>query len=289
MKDITIDNIMAEMESTFKGDVAKGLIDKGTIIREVILGLKKFGTNISCKKDTVVEVKNGKAKLPQTFQRLCAAYLCCKVGYHHEPQHKDILIQDREWTERTERNREWNTCAPCCTTEKDVYIKERKFFRINIPCDYYYNQPTLLKLSEHMDKDACAEDCRNSVSTPCKDEISIKKSTLYTNFKKGSVYLVYYATPSDEKGLPIIPDLADGELWEYIFARLKYKHIEQKVLCGDGAGVTNLMPFYKAEMKEQYVIADSAIKMGNISQKHMNSLKYMQQQFMCRYDFLPKV
>ena len=179
--------------------------------------LKKLGAATFKEEDAFIKVKDGKAKLPDDFMYLYAAYKCG----HGSGETKSKNFQNEDLFEHD------ITCeivkrSAACTMEFDCggqgdkiiqKIRIKRYVNDTAHSDYEYHHPRLLKLSPNV-KSKCVDDCVNfSHHHHCHkhDEITITNGTILTNFNDGHIYMQYYAFPYDEDGLPMIPDVLEVE------------------------------------------------------------------------------
>ena len=107
-----------------------------------------------------------------------------------------------------------------------------------------------------------------SIGSSGYDSFDVRDNKFVTNFRNGSVYLIFYATDYDETGNQLIPD--NYRILEYIEKFLKFKVFE--TLCNQ----TNDETFNqllqkkqeaKAEADEAFIMADIEIKKETVYDK----------------------
>ena len=149
------DSFIAEILADFRKFEDAGLIDKASMYRDLEIALKRFGNTVYEINETVIEVKNGKAMLPDNFCALYIAYLCEPLGYSSSKKIEKHHLQDSNfYIERTERNLKWDSCDPCCVEEHEKVITEKLFFK-DLEVDFHYKNPILLKLGKSFNKNSC--------------------------------------------------------------------------------------------------------------------------------------
>lgn len=102
-------------------------------------------------------------------------------------------------------------------------------------------------------------------------EISINKRTLYTNFEKGNIFLVYNGYEEDEDGFLLIPDTEEGWLKNYLTAMVKKNIIETVLANSDNT--TNeqfLYTLYAQQAQDAYVKAMGEMKLKRVLQGMKN-------------------
>ena len=201
MEKITLDEFIAEIESTFKIYADTNDIDRVLIKTIVINELRKFGKNICDKREAIVDIKNSQALLPENFKSLI---LALKLTPNEELDCKDntekrLIIERQhienpaEWTTTT-RDYFVNYCESKIVTEKVYAYNER--------VDKFYT-PHFLSLYKGFSNSSLDTNCLNlhpSIRDSYSDKISITNRTLRANFREGKIYIQYNSLPEDEDG-----------------------------------------------------------------------------------------
>lgn len=269
-----IDSLIAEIEKSMSQYKTAGLIDKADLYRWTNLALKNFGQSICTLTEKVVQVKDGKAFLPEGFHSLHFAAHCSPKGYYVSNNHRPGIISSNIWRERVERKLEWDSCEPCCTTESETIISEDIYLDDNL-ITFYYQNPVVLKLGKAFKKDLCTNECKNRLVKESPYEINIVGTTLQANFNNGYIYIQYYGLEQDEKGLPLIPDTPKRKVEVYIEYHLKKKLLEQLLLNGDDVNLINMLSYYSQQERIEYPLAMSDAKFQTLN---YNSYKKLAQQ-----------
>lgn len=260
-----IQSLIAEVKADLSKYSDAGLLDENSMYRDILLGLKKFGNDIMVMQDIIVDVKNHKAILPDSFYSLKLAALCEPIGYKRKVETHD-LQSSLMYRERTEKTKEWSECDNCCETNTDKVIVENIYSNSSKIAEFYYGSPTLLGLAPSFDKNMCAKDCRNKIIKESIFQISITGQTLHTNFKEGKVYMVFNGLPTDEEGEIDIPETRNMTVEEYLEYRLKEKISERLIGNGDaGSGLRELYPTYIQKSRETLRAASNSLKMKRLT------------------------
>ena len=225
MEKVSLEQFTAEIETSLSNYAESNDIDRQSIKTWVIQALRKFGKDICEKNETVVEVKNSRALLPETFKSLTFAVkvktkpftdeeskqLVSEKKYIQNPAVYDILSGDYIV----------NYCQTYITTEQTYTNVE--------PTKFYGYE--LLALAPHINKNTIDVDCFNLHSSIASkpNEINIINRTLNANFKEGYIFLRYNSLPSDENGEPAIPVLSNGAILEYIENNCKWRIAENLI------------------------------------------------------------
>jgi hypothetical protein len=263
----SVEALIAEINSDLSKYADAGLIDENSIYRDIVKGLKKFGNNMMELQETVLEVKNYKAVIPEGFYSLYLAYLCKPLYYKTNDEFHD-LQNSLFYIERTETKNKWNECDTCCTTQEEKIIKENLYFRRS-RAEFYYHEPQLLKLGKSFKKSECHRECRNKFVKDNPNEIIINssKNILSTNFKEGSIYMQYYGLPVDEDGAIIIPDVANGIVETYLEYRCKRRLAERLIGNNDALGLAQLFPHYSQQEQIELRNASRVLSLSKINPK----------------------
>lgn len=233
-----------------------GLLDEVSMFRWVIMSLLDFGKNIQELNEVVVNVRRGKAILPDNFDTLFYAGLCDLDGIYD----KGVMVADNtyQWIEREERVLGYNSCSPCCIDKEDKLVTERVMWGAKI-AEAKYKKPQDLRLGRYIQRMSCADDCNNfRINSP--NEITIRDKVLTANFDKGKVYMLYYGTPIDEDGDFIIPNIGHSALIEFLEYHVKSKIFERMLANNDAKNIISLFQYYTQTAREKKDIAYGVVK-----------------------------
>lgn len=283
---MTVNNLIATLKTQYSSYNSAGLIDETSIYDWVIEGSKKFGENMMTLQDTVVEVSDSMATLPDNYFSLYVAYKCDRKGYYVEdPKQLATLQQTMMWVERVERKSSWNSCEPCCKEDEEKTIIEKVYFN-NTAAEFHYNNPVLLKLGKTMVRNKCHKECRNLIVRDCPYEIIINNKTLYTNFKEGDIYIQYYGLPMGEDGSPLIPESPKGEVQKYIEYYVKRNFFEVLLANGDDPNVRTLFQYFVQKEDSQLGLALTDSKFSKLTPNSFRRLKKINRAEMLRYELM---
>lgn len=282
---IRFEELFAEIRSELNRYDAAGLIDEIKMVRDATKALKRFGAGITTKQDTVLEVKGGKAKLPDNFHTLYSASLCTPL-YYKTSAKVDSLMSSMFYVEKTINTTTWSQCDSCCEQESKSVIKENLYFNNNL-VEFHYSAPKLLTLSKHIDKSYVHTKCRNKVRQDRKDEISINELTLYTNFNEGHVYIEFYGLPRDEEGYIAIPETKTGHLETFVEYYLKRRIAESLLANGDAQGLSQMYQVYLAQERTALNHATNEIKGRAFSPRVMRNIAKLNRLESLQYDINP--
>lgn len=264
------DALIAEVKEDLGKLADANLLDEDSMYRDIVLGLKKFGNDIMEIHETVVEVVDGFAELPDNFHSLYLAALCEPMGYKTtcdtDAEFHDL--QDSNfYRERTVYTSKWSECDACCETITESVIRENYYYKRKKSMEFYYQNPQLLSLGATFNRNNCHAKCRNKLVKDNPNEIVIKNYRLQANFNTGNIYMIYYGLPVDENGKVDIPETKTGDLEEYLEYRLKRKIAERLTGNKDAAGITSMFQTYFQLEQQLRRAASNEVKMGNINPK----------------------
>ena len=269
MEKITLDEFIAEIESTFKIYADTNDIDRVLIKTIVINELRKFGKNICDKREAIVDIKNSQALLPENFKSLV---LALKLTPNEELDCKDdtekrLIIERQhienpaEWTTTT-RDYFVNYCESKIVTEKVYAYNER--------VDKFYT-PHFLSLYKGFSNSSLDTNCLNlhpSIRDSYSDKISITNRTLRTNFREGKIYIQYNSLPEDEEGEIVIPIFSTGSILNHIKNKVRIELGQHLILSQlNTSGLKELLPIWLQNERLYFIEAKSEANWAGMNQK----------------------
>ena len=269
MEKITLDEFIAEIESTFKIYADTNDIDRVLIKTIVINELRKFGKNICDKREAIVDIKNSQVLLPENFKSLI---LALKLTPNEELDCKDntekrLIIERQhienpaEWTTTT-RDYFVNYCESKIVTEKVYAYNER--------VDKFYT-PHFLSLYKGFSNSSLDTNCLNlhpSIRDSYSDKISITNRTLRANFREGKIYIQYNSLPEDEEGEIVIPILSTGSILNHIKNKVRIELGQHLILSQlNTSGLKELLPIWLQNERLYFIEAKSEANWAGMNQK----------------------
>lgn len=248
---MTLKEFIAEIETDLSVYADSGSLDHNTIKRIVLNEMKVFGNNILPLNETVLQIKNSQATLPEGFRSLkCALKIepfgCNLDGCDRDELDRSILyrtfVEDPAWY-----NEVTQEYVETCNSK---VIREYLHFG-NSTASFYYHRPQWLSLVKGVNSNLLATDCYNiskRLRQKCEHQINISNSILNASFKDGQIYIQYYGFEVDQDGEIIIPEGYHNNLQKYLEFYVKYRIALQ--LAGNNSnsqGLTQLIPIYKQE------------------------------------------
>lgn len=267
MDSITLENFIAEIETTFQNYTDSNDLDRISIKGWVIDRLRMFGKNICDTRETVVGIKGSKALLPENFKSLILA-LQINPNYNSNTQDrfkeipfKKYITHDVTWDSISHEYIKDN-CQSQEVVEKLLIDRE--------PISRYL-EVTPLSLIKGIQKNTLDVDCYNlhpSIRNNYSHQINITNRALNTNFKEGLVYMKYNSLPSDEDNEIVIPIITTGHIKEYIENYVCIKIATNLILNNKNpTGVAQLLPMWmqqngKLELEARSESNWSGMKLG---------------------------
>lgn len=283
---------LAEIKSSMKQYDSANLIDRLQIYNWVIEGLKKFGNLPTIEIEKVLEVKNSKVALPENFKKLKLAVKCSPDKYTCEEEGKDILQDTYFYKTQESSQAHWNYCKPCDITETESCIVEKIYLHNGSQASFYYKEPELLKLTSHIKRDMLTEDCPNVRLKSAPYEININHKTIYTNFVKGTIYIIYKGYEEDEEGFVMIPETNQGWLKSYLEYNVKRRIIED--ILGNSDNSTNeqtLYSIYQTNELQSFANAKTELKFKDLDlgiKKYQKQIKKEFSMYNFGGDYFPR-
>jgi len=163
-----------------------------------------------------------------------------------------------------------DTVPPC-----DTDITEQAVYKTNNLFDRSFKQMYLLKPGNISARQNCSVDySKNWTSygqTPGSDRIDsfdIRDNKIITNFRKGTIHLIFYGDNVDDNNNQMIPD--NYRIKEYVEAFIKYKVFEiisNQVNDETFKQVQSKMIYYKGLSDEDFIMAFIEVKKETIEKK----------------------
>jgi hypothetical protein len=261
MEKISLGQFTAEIESSLSNYAESNDIDRQSIKTWVIQALRKFGKNICEKNETVVEVKNSRALLPESFKSLTFAVKVKTKPF--TPTEERELVSERTYIENPAI---WDSITQEYVVNYcETRIGTEKFYNYTEPNKFYGYE--LLALAPHINKETVDTNCFNLHPTIAEkpNEINIVSRTLNANFKEGFIYLRYNSLPQVD-GEIAIPILTTGGLYDYVENNIKWKIAENLITNNKNPlGLGQLYQTWKAEDRSLLHAAQTEAKMAGFS------------------------
>lgn len=206
----TTDTLFSRISEDFASFTQAQLIDEGTFYKDVKYILALLGIAWYRDSETVLEIKNYRAKLPDDFSLLDAAY-SCEGRIIDTPQPDGLVFEQLTFDHFPESQPDYHNtscvgCGGCAVPDPAIFNRHVLTYVKRDNCMWHYHTPKLLKIGNVNTKRHCTKNCANVYSEEA-NTITIQGGHMYTNFRDGHVFIRYHGFPIDEDtGLPMIPD-----------------------------------------------------------------------------------
>ena len=264
----TLDEFIADIETTFSNYAATNDIDRNSVKSWIIECLRRFGKNICDKRETIVEIKNSRAVLPETFKSIILALKIEDEDLAQKRDNKRLIVEKQKienpayWSNATQ-DYFVDNCTSKITTEKIYTYYEHE--------DRCYNYQWL-SLVPGFSKSTVDAECLNlhpSIRNSYLNQISITQRTINTNFKEGKIYLQYNSLPvsGDESNSEIaIPIISTGDIHRYIELFVKCKITENLIINDKNPqSLLQLFSLWNQQLGQSFILAKSEANWSGIS------------------------
>ena len=227
--------------------------------------LRKLGRTTYVISEEILYVEDFQTRLPDNFFAVREAWLCTEVdGYPYRSANSFYSqASSQETIQVSPVISNGASCAnPQCTTGCPSCMPDiiQAVYKTNNEMNVSYKKQYLLKPGNISVKANCSLDCANFGSSAA-DSFDIRDNKFVTNFRKGTVYLIFYATEYDTSGNQMIPD--NYRIREYIEAFIKYKVFEtlsNQINDETFQQIQAKLAYYKQMSEEAFIMADIEIK-----------------------------
>lgn len=268
----TSQELINEVENELSMWFNTGKVDKSTLPSIIRACLAKMGNLALPSKETVLDICDYKAKLPEGFDKVMSA-MCCtrsqRLALDGRILTETEQICDTECGsyERLGNFREManEVCVNSCQT--GMFKIVQKFNTHVIEWDNIdYMEPS--KSSQAY----CLGDCFK-IKSKCSNEFEIKNGYFHTNFETGAVLLIYKLNLENEEGF-MVPDYPEITEW------IKQAMITQvfKTLYRNGEDVVQKLNFEKNELRILELNAMAFYRPSSV-QNYLNTAKIIASDF----------
>jgi|SRR6478736_1786422 len=279
------EGIYAIVQEELKSYFDTGAVDTSMFPTYTNKCLNKLGKSSYNITEEVLYIEDFEARLPDNFVAVREAWLCTSIDgfpvqnansfYSQAASETTIQVSPIISGGEPCTNIECSdpNCDGNCMPEMIQAV-----YKTNNQFTLSYKKMYLLKPGNVSVKQHCSLDCANFGSSVV-DSFDIRSNKFVTNFKEGTVYLVFYSDDYDNKGNQMVPK--NYRIMEYIEKFLKFKVFE--TLCNQ----VNDETFNQLESKrdraqresdEAYILAETEIKKQTIYQKQ-NAIKHQLNKF----------
>ena len=227
--------------------------------------LRKLGRSSYVISEIILDIEDFQARLPDNFFAVREAWLCTAVdGYPYRSANS--FYSQAASQDTIQVSPVISGGAPCtnieCTRGCPECMPEliQAVYKTNNEMNITYKKQYLLKPGNISVRANCTLDCANLGSSAA-DSFDIRDNKFVTNFRCGTVNLIFYATEYDNGGNQMIPD--NYRIREFIEAFIKYKVFEtlsNQVNDETFQQIQQKMVYYKQLQDEAFIMADIEIK-----------------------------
>lgn len=233
--------------------------------------LNKLGRTSYAISQEILHIEDFEARLPDNFYAVREAWLCTSVDGRPYQTPNSFYTQASSVTTiqvspvTTNEIPCSSDCADGCPDCMPDIIQA--VYKTNNSQNISYRKQYLLTPGNISVQKHCSLDCINkNASGP--DSFDIRDNKFVTNFRKGTVYLLFYSTEYDNLGNQLIPD--NYRIKEYIEAFLKYKLYEtlfNQVNDETYKQLESKLQYYENKQNEAFILADIEVKKQTVYQK----------------------
>ena len=278
---ISPEPIYATVKEELKSYFDTGAVDDLLFPTYLDKCLKKLGRTTYPIMEVPIFVEDFEARLPDNFYAVKEAWMCGVVPltsyqdansfYSQAATHTTIQIQPvTVGGVPCDTNCKSTECDPCMPelvqavyktnqetprAYKQMYLLKPGNISAKQNCDVSYSNNLDIYGQENIDTDF-----RNPFSSGI-DSFDIRDNKFVTNFRKGVVHLIFYATEYDNTGNQLVPD--NYRIREYVEAFLKFKVFETLTNQVNDETFNQLqqkMIYHKQVYEEAYIMADIEMK-----------------------------
>lgn len=257
----------AEVKDELKSYFDTGIVDDVLFPRYTTYIINKLGKGTHPVDMVVLFIEDFNAKLPEDLLSVREVYSCFTL------KSLDIPNANSFYTQHTIINPVcYNKCNPGQCIPDEVTVVDK----VNGGLIYQFKVAFLLKPGNINTIEKCSPDCRN-LGSSCLDSFDIRDGRIYTNFRKGIVYVTYYKEAYDNNYYQMIPDFE--EFHDCHRAYLKYKAFEtvfNNVTDETFNQVAQKLQLYKQQFDEKLIIAKTELMKKTIYQSVEDSTRDMQ-------------
>lgn len=224
--------------------------------------LRKLGKSSYYITSTVLHLDNFEARLPDNFYQVREAWMCTQVaGY---PYREAASFYSQAYSQQTIKVSPVTSSEPCVGDCLPDIIQA--VYKTNNEYNQSFKKQYLLRPG-NINADTCSFDCANFGSTS-PETFDIHNNKFLTNFRNGTVFLIFYAKETNEAGYQLVPD--NFRILEYIEKFIKYKCFEllsNQIVDETFNQISQKKQEYKQESDEAFIMADIEIKKQTTEQK----------------------
>lgn len=261
--------VKEELKSYFDSGAVDDLLFP-TYLNKCLNKLGKSSYNIV---ETILDIEDFQARLPDNFYAVREAWLCTDIegfpfqsanSFYSQAASETTIQVSPVTTNGLPCNGDDN-CADCGDECMPTLIQA--VYKTNNELNITYRRTYLLKPGNISVKSHCSLDCKNFGSS-APDSFDIRDNKFITNFRCGKVHLIFYETAYDNNSNQLVPD--NFRIQEYLEHYIKYKVFETLTNQVNDETFNQLqskMIYYKGLSDEAYIIANVEVMKQTVYQK----------------------
>jgi hypothetical protein len=230
--------------------------------------LKKLGRSSYVIQETYLDVCDFEARLPDNFFAVREAWMCTSVdarpyqsanSFYSQAESQTTIQVSPVISNQTPCTND-GCSDPGCDGLTCMPLLIQAVYKTNNSVNRSVQRQYLLKPGNISVKAHCTLDCAN-IGSSADDSFDIRDNKFVTNFRNGTVHLVFYCYEYDTIGNQMIPD--NYRIREFVEAFIKYKMFELLVNQINDETFNQLqqkLVYYKQLHDEAFIMADIEIK-----------------------------
>lgn len=225
----TFDELLAEVAVDFRIYNTEGMIEPSQLIKVAQRVNYELGLKINQTKETILDIENGKTKLPDDFEVMNYAMLLHKYSVT-EPvlsgtQREDVLMSEEEYCNKCSQHPHDCHCHKVHTTDCGTHYQVVEKFKTQTRV---YENFELVKFKRASQVSKICSDSNMATNK----EAEIKNGFIYFHsIETGRVYISYQGAMEDDEGNLLVMDHPLlNEFYEYA---LKQRILENLYMNGE--------------------------------------------------------
>jgi hypothetical protein len=260
--------VYAVIKEELKSYMDTGAIDDLMFPTYLDKCLKKLGRSSYVIQETYLDICDFEARLPDNFFAVREAWMCTSVDARPYQSANSFYSQAASET-TIQVSPVISNQTPCtndgcsdpgCDGLSCMPLLIQSVYKTNNAINRSVQRQYLLKPGNISVKAHCTLDCAN-IGSSADDSFDIRDNKFVTNFRNGTVHLVFYCYEYDTIGNQMIPD--NYRIREFVEAFIKYKMFELLVNQINDETFNQLqqkLVYYKQLHDEAFIMADIEIK-----------------------------
>ena len=265
---VSPDPVYSTIKEELKSYFDTGAIDDLMFPTYLDKCLKKLGRSSYVIQETYLDICDFEARLPDNFFAVREAWMCTSVdarpyqsanSFYSQAESQTTIQVSPVISNQTPCTND-GCSDPGCDGLTCMPVLIQAVYKTNNSVNRSVQRQYLLKPGNISVKAHCTLDCAN-IGSSADDSFDIRDNKFVTNFRNGTVHLVFYCYEYDVVGNQMIPD--NYRIREFVEAFIKYKMFELLVNQINDETFNQLqqkLVYYKQLHDEAFIMADIEIK-----------------------------